>query len=139
MTKFRLMTILFLSTIALSKTAFGQYQLYGEWEVFCPIEITEGKQMQFCDLCELGHPTNKKLDQVVWGFEAKIDKDSIYLKNSEGTKPIKYTWDKKTNSIEFQHKQKVYKFISLASGSGDNLVLKDKDCLLLTFTRKKKQ
>ncbi|MBN8692717.1 MAG: hypothetical protein J0L69_05950 [Bacteroidetes bacterium] len=78
------------------------------------------------------------MGKIVYGFDTKIDRDSLYLKNSEGRKSIKYSWDKETNEIEFQYKQKTYKFISLGTGSPDNLVLKDKDCLLLTFTRKKK-
>lgn len=138
MTKFRLLIILLFSLIVSIQTTIGQTQLYGEWEVFCPMEVVEGKVTKYCDLCESEISTNKMMGKIVYGFDTKIDRDSLYLKNSEGRKSIKYSWDKETNEIEFQYKQKTYKFISLGTGSPDNLVLKDKDCLLLTFTRKKK-
>ena len=138
MTTYKLFAILFLSTFVTFQYAFGQSEIYGEWEVFCSLELVEGSATKYCDLCESEISSNKMLDKIIYGFELKIEKDTIYLKNSKGTKSIKYNWVTKNRTINFDYNNKPYAFISLGTGSQNTIIFKDKDCLLLTLTKKTK-
>lgn len=118
---------------SLNNKITAQYILYGKWEVFCPMETP----LRHCDICQTEN--DKKMGNVVYGFEMEFSKDSLHIINLGVTsQKMKYKWDEKSRALDFNYQHKDYSFMLLGCGTPNNLILKDKSCLLLSLERKEK-
>lgn len=116
---------------SLNNKLTAQSILYGKWEVFCPIE----KPFRYCDICSM--EKDEKMGDVVYGFEMNFNRDTLHIINAGfSSQKVKYNWDKKTNTLAFNYQKKDYSFELLGCGNLNNLILKDKNCLLLSLVRK---
>ena len=131
---FRLTLIAFLTMMF--QVSFGQKELYGNWQVTCPFELSDQTGATVCGLCPV---IKRQVGFTVQGFVMTVDKDEIKFNfNNEIKKAVKYKWDDKTKSIEFIYNEKTYQLKTLfAYVATERYILKNNDGLLLMLDEKK--
>lgn len=131
--KFAHLTALML-LILFSKISIAQSNLYGTWKVSCTTKQTSTSTAQFCALCPIKQTDASSLE--VTDFEMTINEAEITLTIDSVATPVKYKWNKKSQTILFEYKTNSYEFTLLPSKADNQKVLKEKSGTLITLYKK---
>ncbi|MCC7534134.1 MAG: hypothetical protein IT246_09355 [Bacteroidia bacterium] len=135
MKKNNFLLILTVTILISYQYTFAQTELFGNWKVNCPFELTDKSSTTVCNLCPI---VKRDVGYTVKGFEMKIEENEIEF-NMDKKSRTKYKWDDVSKSIEFDYNGINYQFkVLIASyGTEEHYILKNKDGLLVFLDKKK--
>lgn len=131
--KFTNLTILTL-LLLFSNISLAQSNLYGTWKVSCTSKQISTSSAQFCALCPIKQTDGSSLE--VNDFEMTINEAEIKLTIDSVVTPVKYKWNKKSQTILFEYKTNSYEFTLLPSKTDNQKTLKEKSGTLITLYKK---
>jgi hypothetical protein len=106
--------------------------IIGDWKANCMYEREASGNLLISALCP-----NKIVDNamVTSAVSVSFDGSSMRMLMSDGIKVIPYRYDKKLETIEFTYNNYNFKLKILVSGSSNEIILKDENCMLVLLTK----
>ena len=106
--------------------------IIGDWKANCMYEREASGNLLVSTFCP-----NKIVDNamVTSAVSVSFDGSSMRMLMSDGIKVIPYRFDKKLETIEFTYNNYNFKLKILVSGSSNEIILKDENCMLVLLTK----
>jgi hypothetical protein len=123
--------MLFSLTLTQAQAQLDKF-IIGDWKANCMYERDTSGNLLIFAFCH-----NKIVDNamVTSAVSVSFDGSSMRMLMSDGIKVIPYRYDKKLETIEFTYNNYNFKLKILVSGSSNEIILKDENCMLVLLTK----